>query len=211
MHYIEWPIFWGGILKALDINNGYLTHLINLLVSLRYFPILNSLTYSCISWFKISKYRMPFILRNDLIRWIKCKSLYCRFFCLKSSFDRINAVHRLPIYSIKETGWRGLYDTYSIEIVDIIRLLYMVALLVPLWAARQWQAAPFWGLYKRCGRPEPTSQDAKPRVQPGVHPPFYITTVGGEPRVNPGFWLSEMWAQGNAYSSPLQYSAIQNL
>jgi hypothetical protein len=103
MHYIEWPIFWGGILKALDINNGYLTHLINLLVSLRYFPILNSLTYSCISWFKISKYRMPFILRNDLIRWIKCKSLYCRFFCLKSSFDRINAVHRLPIYSIKET------------------------------------------------------------------------------------------------------------
>jgi hypothetical protein len=43
--------------------------------------------------------------------------------------------------------------------------------------------------------PEPTSQDAKPRVQPGVHPPFYMTNVGGEPRVKPGVWRPEMWAQ----------------
>jgi hypothetical protein len=39
-----------------------------------------------------------------------------------------------------------------------------------------------------CG--QPTSQDAKPLVQPRVHPPFYITNVGGEPRV----WHPEMWA-----------------
>jgi hypothetical protein len=47
-----------------------------------------------------------------------------------------------------------------------------------------------------CFRPEPTSQDAKPRVQPGVHPPFplYITNVGGEPRVKPGVCRPEMWA-----------------
>jgi hypothetical protein len=43
---------------------------------------------------------------------------------------------------------------------------------------------------------EPTSQDSKPRVQPGVQPPFtYITNVGGEPRVKPEVWLPEMWAQ----------------
>jgi hypothetical protein len=43
--------------------------------------------------------------------------------------------------------------------------------------------------------PEPTSQDAKTRVQHGVHPPPYITNVGGEPRVKPGVWRPEMWAQ----------------
>jgi hypothetical protein len=61
--------------------------------------------------------------------------------------------------------------------------------------------------------PEPTCQDAKPRVQPGVHPPFYITNVVdepqvkpgvnpsfyatyvvGEPQVKPGVWRPEMWA-----------------
>jgi hypothetical protein len=42
---------------------------------------------------------------------------------------------------------------------------------------------------------EPTSQDAKPRVQPGVRPTFYITNVGSEPRVKPGVWRPEMWAQ----------------
>jgi hypothetical protein len=41
---------------------------------------------------------------------------------------------------------------------------------------------------------EPTSKDAKPRVQPGVHTPFYLTNVGGEPRVKPGVWRPEMWA-----------------
>jgi hypothetical protein len=39
---------------------------------------------------------------------------------------------------------------------------------------------------------EPTSQDAKPRVQPGVRPPFYIPNVAGEPRVKPGSWRPEM-------------------
>jgi hypothetical protein len=34
---------------------------------------------------------------------------------------------------------------------------------------------------------EPTSQDAKPQVQPGVSPPFYITDVGVNPGLNPGF------------------------
>jgi hypothetical protein len=34
---------------------------------------------------------------------------------------------------------------------------------------------------------EPTSQDAKPLVQPGVHPTFYITNVGVNPGSNPGF------------------------
>jgi hypothetical protein len=43
-------------------------------------------------------------------------------------------------------------------------------------------------------RSEPTSQDAKPRVKPGVQPPFYITNVGGELRVKPGVWRPEMWA-----------------
>jgi hypothetical protein len=43
-----------------------------------------------------------------------------------------------------------------------------------------------------CGAllPEPTSQDAKPRVQPGVHPPpFYITNLGVNVGLNPGFWV----------------------
>jgi hypothetical protein len=41
---------------------------------------------------------------------------------------------------------------------------------------------------------EPTSQDAKPRVQPEIHPPFYLTNVEGEPRVKPGVLRPEMWA-----------------
>jgi hypothetical protein len=43
--------------------------------------------------------------------------------------------------------------------------------------------------------PEPISQDAKPRVKPRVHHPFYITNVGGEHRVKSGVWRPEMWAQ----------------
>jgi hypothetical protein len=40
--------------------------------------------------------------------------------------------------------------------------------------------------------PGPTSQDAKPRVQPGVHPRIcYIK--GGEPRVKPWVWRPEIW------------------
>jgi hypothetical protein len=42
---------------------------------------------------------------------------------------------------------------------------------------------------------EPKSQDAKPRVQPEVHPPFIEKMWGGEPRVKPGPWRPEMWAQ----------------
>jgi hypothetical protein len=35
----------------------------------------------------------------------------------------------------------------------------------------------------------------QPRVQLGVHPPpFYITNMGGEPRVKHGVWRPEMWA-----------------
>jgi hypothetical protein len=45
---------------------------------------------------------------------------------------------------------------------------------------------------------EPTSQDAKPRVQPGVHPPLYITNVEGELRVKLGAWRPEMWALANS-------------
>jgi hypothetical protein len=41
--------------------------------------------------------------------------------------------------------------------------------------------------------PEPTSQDAKPRAQPGVWPPLY-NKCGGEPRVKPVVWRPEMWA-----------------
>jgi hypothetical protein len=45
------------------------------------------------------------------------------------------------------------------------------------------------------GKPRPTSQDAKPRVQPGVHHPLlYKKNVVGEPRVKPGVWRPEMWA-----------------
>jgi hypothetical protein len=51
------------------------------------------------------------------------------------------------------------------------------------------------GTLGTCAIPEPTSQGAKPRVQPGVHSPFYITNVGGEPRIKPGVWRPEMWAQ----------------
>jgi hypothetical protein len=48
-----------------------------------------------------------------------------------------------------------------------------------------------WRVYSS----EPTSQDTKPRVQPGVHlPPVYITNVGGEPWVKPGVLRPEMWA-----------------
>jgi hypothetical protein len=46
----------------------------------------------------------------------------------------------------------------------------------------------------RCLWSESTSQDAKPRVQPVVHPPLYITNAGGEPRVKHGVWRPEMWA-----------------
>jgi hypothetical protein len=42
----------------------------------------------------------------------------------------------------------------------------------------------------------PTSQDAKPRVLPGVHLPIYITNAWGELRVKTGVWRPEMWAQG---------------
>jgi hypothetical protein len=44
---------------------------------------------------------------------------------------------------------------------------------------------------------EPTSQDAKPRVEPGVQPPppLYITNAGGEPRVKSRVLRPEMWAQ----------------
>jgi hypothetical protein len=39
-------------------------------------------------------------------------------------------------------------------------------------------------------RPEPTSQDAKPRVQPGVQPPFIYQMWGGmNPGLNPRFDL----------------------
>jgi hypothetical protein len=48
---------------------------------------------------------------------------------------------------------------------------------------------------------EPTSPDAKPWVQLGVQPPFYITNVGGDPRVKPGVWHLEMWAQGSEVTS----------
>jgi hypothetical protein len=41
---------------------------------------------------------------------------------------------------------------------------------------------------------ELTSEDAKPRVQPGVHTPFYIIHLGGELRVQPGAWRLEIWA-----------------
>jgi hypothetical protein len=47
------------------------------------------------------------------------------------------------------------------------------------------------------GNPEPTSQDAKPWVQPGVHLPVYITNVGGETRVKPRVWRPEMWAKAS--------------
>jgi hypothetical protein len=34
--------------------------------------------------------------------------------------------------------------------------------------------------------PEPTSQDAKPRVKPRVHPPHLLYKRGSETRVTPG-------------------------
>jgi hypothetical protein len=40
--------------------------------------------------------------------------------------------------------------------------------------------------------PGPTSQDAKPHVQPGV-PPLLYNKCGGEPRVEHGVWRPEMW------------------
>jgi hypothetical protein len=48
-----------------------------------------------------------------------------------------------------------------------------------------------WSLSLSAG---PTSQDAKPRVSPGVHLPHLLFKMGGEPRVNPGVWRPEMWA-----------------
>jgi hypothetical protein len=36
--------------------------------------------------------------------------------------------------------------------------------------------------------PGPTSQDAKPRVKPGVYAPHFLYKTGDEPRVEPGLW-----------------------
>jgi hypothetical protein len=46
-----------------------------------------------------------------------------------------------------------------------------------------------WHPYPRVAgfrKTEPTSQYAKTQVQPGVHPPFYITNEGGELRLKLG-------------------------
>jgi hypothetical protein len=58
---------------------------------------------------------------------------------------------------------------------------------------------------KSTNGPEPTSQDAKPRGQPRVLPPFIKQMWGGgeswvTPRGKPGVWCPEMLAQHESQS-----------